>query len=204
MLESLDESEIDDNAWALATHRAEVIRALLAGGDGRLDPAAVRAAATELEIGRTTLYRFISQFRATEVTSALLPARRGRPRGARSLDAERERIIGEEIETFYLRAERPRLSDLVEQIAARCHQGGLTAPNWRTISSRVKSIDAAARAHKRRDAAALQDLVAVPGESEAARTLDVVQIDHTPVDVFVVDAETRLGMTRPWLTLAIS
>ena len=180
-----------------------MIRALLAKGGGRFDPAAVRAAATELGIGRTTLYRFISLFRAAEVTSALLPARRGRPRGTRSLDVERERIIAEEIETFYLRAERPRLSDLVERIAARCNQRGLTAPNWRTVNRRVKSIDAAARASKRRDAAALQDLVAVPGEFEAARPLDVVQIDHTPVDVFVVDAETRLGMTRPWLTLAI-
>jgi putative transposase len=33
--------------------------------------------------------------------------------------------------------------------------------------------------------------------------LDVVQIDHTPVDVIVVDERDRLPIGRPWLSLAI-
>ena len=33
--------------------------------------------------------------------------------------------------------------------------------------------------------------------------LDVVQVDHTPVDVIVVDEAHRLPIGRPWLTLAI-
>jgi putative transposase len=76
-------------------------------------------------------------------------------------------------------------------------------PNWRTISSRVRGVDAVRVARKRHDTSALQTLIAVPGEFVAARPLDVVQIDHTLMGVFVVDAENRLGMTRPWLTLAI-
>ncbi len=203
MAKSGAEAEAGDDAWALAKRRADVIRTLLATGGTSLDPAAVRVATAELGVGRTTLYRFISQFRAAEVTSTLLPSRRGRPAGARSLDAEREKIIAEEIETYYLRAERPRLSDLVERIAGRCHQMKVPIPNWRTISSRVRGVDAVRVARKRHDISALQNLIAVPGEFVAARPLDVVQIDHTPMDVFVVDAENRLGMTRPWLTLAI-
>ena len=92
MAKSGAEAEAGDNAWALATRRADVIRTLLATGGTSLDPAAVRAASAELGVGRTTLYRFISQFRAAEVTSTLLASRRGRPAGARSLDAERERL----------------------------------------------------------------------------------------------------------------
>ena len=87
------------------------------------------AATAELGVGHTTLYHFNSQFRAAEVTSTLLPSRRGRPAGDRSLDAEREKIIAEEIEAYYLRAERPRLSDLVERIAGRCHQVRVPVPN---------------------------------------------------------------------------
>jgi len=30
-----------------------------------------------------------------------------------------------------------------------------------------------------------------------------MQIDHTPVDVIVVDSLTRKAISRPWLTLAI-
>ncbi len=115
----------------------------------------------------------------------------------------RESIIGYEIETFYLRAERPRVSDLVERIGARCHEAGIPAPNWRTIYSRVLRTDAERRAGRRQNHSALAKLVPVPGEFTAARPLDVVQIDHTTVDVFVIDAEDRLGMIRPWLTLAI-
>jgi len=33
--------------------------------------------------------------------------------------------------------------------------------------------------------------------------MEVLQIDHTPVDVIVVDQEQRLPIGRPWLTLAI-
>jgi putative transposase len=33
--------------------------------------------------------------------------------------------------------------------------------------------------------------------------LDVLQMDHTPVDVIVVDSERRLPIGRPWLSLAI-
>jgi putative transposase len=44
----------------------------------------------------------------------------------------------------------------------------------------------------------------VPGQYVTSRPLEVVQIDHTEVDVFLVDETTRKTMDkRPWLTLAI-
>src|SRR5215467_12427668 len=43
---------------------------------------------------------------------------------------------------------------------------------------------------------------ATPGEYSASRPLEVVQIDHTRADVFVVDEQTRTPIGRPWLTLA--
>ena len=198
-----DEADGGEDAWNVAQERATVIRALLMPGGRRLGTAAVTLAAEKLGISRSGLYRLIAIFRSAELTSTLLPTRPGRPTGARSLDARREAIIAHEIETFYLRAERPRLSDLVERIGARCLEAGIPAPNWRTIHSRVLRTDAERRARKRQDHAALANLLPVPGEFTVERPLDVVQIDHTPVDVFVVDAEDRLAMTRPWLTLAI-
>src|ERR1700735_5384387 len=41
------------------------------------------------------------------------------------------------------------------------------------------------------------------GSLEAHWPLSLVQIDHTLVDVIVVDSETRIPIQRPWLTLAI-
>ncbi|MFX4520382.1 integrase, partial [Acinetobacter baumannii] len=41
------------------------------------------------------------------------------------------------------------------------------------------------------------------GSLEAHWPLSLIQIDHTLVDVIVVDSETRTSIQRPWLTLAI-
>ncbi|WP_245501704.1 transposase family protein, partial [Mesorhizobium sp. M2A.F.Ca.ET.067.02.1.1] len=43
----------------------------------------------------------------------------------------------------------------------------------------------------------------VPGEYAAECAFDVVQMDHTLVDVIVVDRQYRRPLQRPWLTLAI-
>jgi putative transposase len=42
-----------------------------------------------------------------------------------------------------------------------------------------------------------------PGHLVAARPLQLVQIDHTQADVFVVDEVARKTIGRPWLTVAI-
>jgi putative transposase len=41
------------------------------------------------------------------------------------------------------------------------------------------------------------------GSLKADWPLSLIQIDHTLVDVIVVDSETRAPIQRPWLTLAI-
>lgn len=198
-----DHPDTDDDAWAVAHQRATVVRSLLSIDKGQLKTAAVFSAAAELGVSRASIYRMMARFRDVERTSALLPSRLGRPSGTRSLNTPRETIISTEIETFYLRPERPKLSQLVERIAQRCHEAEVRAPNWRTVHARVGALDAKTQARKRHDVAALTNLQAVPGEFVASRPLDIVQIDHTPVDVIIVDAETRQAMARPWLTLAI-
>jgi putative transposase len=197
------EAADQDETWAVAAHRAEVIRRLLDGGSGRLKGEKVAAAASELGVSRAGLYRLVARYRALDVTYSLLPLRDGRPKGSRSLDGRRESIIAEEIDQFYLRPERPRLSDLCDRIGARCHEIGARPPNWRTVYARVRGFDAKLKARRRQDAAALSAFAIVPGELVAERPLDLVQIDHTEVDVIVVDPEHRQSVRRPWLTLAI-
>ncbi len=203
MAEDATDPEDDEEAWAIASERAGVIRDLLARNKGRLPGEAAAAAASELGVSRAGLYRLIARYKSTRVTSSLLPPRRGRPKGSFSLDRKREIIIAEEIDSFFLRAERPRLSDLCDRIGARCHEIGIRPPNWRTIHARVRQIEAKRKARRRHDAVGVAALTPVPGELVAERPLDLVQIDHTPVDVIVVDPENRQSVKRPWLTLAI-
>ncbi len=60
-----------------------------------------------------------------------------------------------------------------------------------------------AKARKRGDAALLKSTIAVPGEYRSSRPLEIVQIDHTRVDLIVVDEQTREPLGRPWITLAM-
>ncbi|MEA2730506.1 MAG: hypothetical protein QOF70_4981 [Acetobacteraceae bacterium] len=57
-------TEDDDEAWAIAVHRAEVLRGLLDGGVRPLRGDAVAAAASELGISRAGLYRLLAASRS--------------------------------------------------------------------------------------------------------------------------------------------
>lgn len=198
-----DPAEADDEEWAVACQRSEVLRKLVSVKERGQKTAAIKAAAAELSVSRPTIYRMILRFEETGTTAALLPTQMGRPIGSNSLDAVREGIIKREIQSFFLRPERPGLSQLIERIGERCHAAGRPVPNWRTIHARIEALDPLVRARKRQELSDFARLQAVPGGLEAPRPLDIVQIDHTPVDVIVVDPEGRQTAGRPWLTLAI-
>jgi putative transposase len=181
-----DEEQTADGSdadWEVAEARAGVFRCLLAVSDARERSRMAALAIKELAISRATFYRLLGRFRAAEVTSAVLPGQAGRKVGSRFLDAPREAIIAREISQFYLRPERPRLSQLVEQVQARCHEKNLPPPDWRTIRARVRQVDAGLVGRRRQDRAAMAAAQAVPGELATARPLELVQIDHTKVDV---------------------
>ena len=201
-----DEDQMADGSdadWQVAEARADVFRRLLASNNLRERSHMTALAMKELGISRSTFYRLFARFRAAQITSAVLPEQAGRKEGSRFLDAPREVIIAREISQFYLRPERPRLSQLVERVHARCHENKLPSPDWRTIRARVRQVDAELLARRRQDRAAMAATHPVPGGLATSHPLEVVQIDHTKVDVIVAEATSRMGAVRPWLTLAI-
>ena len=185
--------------------REEVIRSVLQRHDDkRLTIGAVEEIAQELGVSRSTMYRLITAYRAKGTVSSVEPRAQGRRKDTLVLDAKREKLIASTIHEIYLKPERPTMTYLIEQVRARCAQKGLPLPDRRTIKARVDRIDRRTVALKRKDAKGVKATKAVPGQYVAARPLEVVQIDHTEVDVFLVDETTRKTMDkRPWLTLAI-
>jgi putative transposase len=169
----------------------------------RLTVATVDDLASQLGMSRASLYRFIRRFRAESTVTALLPRTRGRPRGLRVLDDKREVLIRRALDEFYLQPTKPPFARLVHDIRLRCLQDNLPPPNWRTVKQRLLEIDLRTRAKRRGDAAVLKATTATPGRYTASRPLEVVQIDHTKVDLIVVDEETGEPCGRPWLTLAL-
>ncbi len=185
--------------------REEAIRSLLKRHDDkRLTIGAVEEIAQELGVSRPTMCRLITAYRAKGTVSSVEPRAQGRRKDTLVLDAEREKLIASMIHEIYLKPERPTMTYLIEQVRARCAQKGFPLPDRRTIKARVDRIDRRTVALRRKDAKGVKATKAVPGQYVASRPLEVVQIDHTEVDVFLVDETTRQTMDkRPWLTLAI-
>ena len=192
-------AEVD---WAEAVRREAVIRPL--AGAARLGRAAAEAAAGKLGLSVPRLYWLIRAFRRHPVTASLLPGRPGQPRGVRRLGPEIEERIEAAIDTIYLKPERPTVKRLFGQVRQDCVAVGLKPPSMKALRARITARSLCVRVQAREGAAVAGDRfrqVRVGLRTE--RRLQVVQIDHTKVDIMLVDDVTRACIGRPWLTLVL-
>jgi putative transposase len=199
----MNSGTVDDKVWDEARSRAGIVARTLPDApiDQRLSLA---EAARELGVDRSTVFRWRARFETERRLSALLPKHRGRPKGHCQVDPRVDELVETQIQTFYLRPERPSIRELVERIRAECNRIGLPPPHWRTVRLRIKRVDARKAMTRREGAAAARAaFTPVVEEYRSAGPLDVVQIDHTIVDLIVVDEVTRTPIGRPVLTLAI-
>jgi putative transposase len=193
--------DISDKRWAEAVWREPIIRSLTASE--RNSRAAVEAAAKTLKLSLSQVYRLIRRFREGQhVTQSLVLDKPGPRKGAFRLPPEIEDIIEQAIETSYYRRERPTKEKLLKEIWANCRAAGLNPPSRKAISARVaarppKEIVTAREGPK----AAHNRLEMVQRGLRPSTPLDIVQIDHTPVDIHLVDELARAPLGRPWLTL---
>ncbi len=190
-------------AWELARRREATLRPL--AESPTVSPFDVQNAAHELRLGRTQIYELIARYRKRPHTSTLLQGKRGRRTRSRFLKPAIEEIVNDVVKKFFLTRERPRVSDLLQFINVACEEQGLPMPNYRTVRRRLRTLDPKLVASKRFGAKAAREVFAPVHASSASLLLplDVVQIDHTPADVIVVDEHDRQPIGRPWLTLAL-
>ena len=115
-----------------------------------------------------------------------------------------EDVIRASIEEVYLTRQKPNVTALVEEVRRRCRALGLQPPSQKAVRLRLAALSAAEIMARREGRKAARDRFApVTGSLDAPWPLSIVQIDHTLVDVIVVDSVTRAPIQRPWLTLAI-
>jgi putative transposase len=194
---------LSDQAWSEARRRAEVIGPL--GEMPQTPDDIVGEAAEKLGLSKRMVYYLLRRWRQSggSVVS-LAPGRRGVRRGKSLLPQEVETVISVAITEVYLTRQRPTVTRLLEAIESRCRDVGLRPPSLGTVQARVRRIDARQRLQKREGRDKARMLSPITGRfPEPDRILDVVQIDHTPVDLIVVDGVHRQPIGRPWLTLAI-
>jgi putative transposase len=202
MADAHDITVVDEAAWNEAVVRATVLRRL--AGQARLNRADVLGACQELGIRRARLYQLLRAYTTRPVTSSLVNRPKGSRLGSRRLSAAVEALIDAAIQTFYRTQQKPSVNALHKEVRRLCWQKGVRAPSWHAVQARVKTIDPKALIADREGANAARDRFRpVPGQYRADHAFEVVQIDHTMVDLIVVDSAHRMALQRPWLTLAI-
>ncbi len=189
-----------ETEWDIACQRAAVLTPLLSHSSA----AGVAEAALQLKISTATTYRLLARYRGNPMPSALLPAKVGLPSGTNLLGLELEELIHRMIRSFYLKKERPRITDLHRRIAVECHRHDLRCPSYKAVWQRIQNLDPALVVRQREGAkAAKERFTAVLDGPQPRRPLDLYQIDHTLADVIVVDDVDRKPISRPWLTIIV-
>ncbi len=164
----------------------------------------VKRVAEQHGVGLSTLYRWIKTYESRRLVSDLAPRRKGRPMPKR-LDAAIEAVIDSVIKDLYLTKQKATGEEVILEVHRRCRAAKLAKPASSTIRKRLRAIDPREKVLKREGRKAAHDKFGrVKGEFPGADSpLAVVQIDHTLLDIIVLDEEMRLPIGRPWLTLAI-
>ena len=196
---------LPERAWAAAKRRAAVI-VPLADSDV-VSSQAARVAGEELGCSERTVYALVLRYRRSGgLLDSLAPRPSSGGRGKARLPRAAERIIAAAIQDEYLTRQKKRIEAVVRAVRERSRAAGITPPAANTIRHRVRAVAAEHAARRREGAtsAAARRLSPAAGVApEAQRPMDVLQIDHTPVDLIVVDEAYRKPIGRPWLTVAI-
>lgn len=159
--------------------------------------------ANEMDVDPTTVYRWIKRFKRTQTLASLIREKPDGGRGGTRINEDIEKIIEHYIKTEYLVEQKPRDHVIVDKVVEACKHAGFSVhPN--TVRNRLRSIPGRLRAEKRDDVRELEKRTPTPGKfPNADFPLQVVQIDHTQMDIEIVDDEFRMPIGRPWITVAI-
>ncbi len=202
----MGQGSLEGSAGEVALERTEVLRPLLSlQKDGHELGSAIEVAAVQLAVSMSTAWRLLGLLRENDGrASALEPKRRGPKHGSFRLPQRVEDLIDRVLRERYLVLERPSFRRVVTEIRAECAAKGFHPPSRQTVKARLDAMDQREVMRKRQGAkAARQVFEPRAGGLDVERPLEVVQIDHTLVDIILVDQVERKPLARPWLTLAV-
>lgn len=195
-----DIADISDHDWKEIERRLQGISNLLSGATR----AQIEQHAKELGVHYTTLYRWLHKYQTTGTLTGLLPFKNGRKEGLTRLDPRVDQIIQDCIERFYLNIQRPCVQVVIDKVFAECYKANCPLPGKNTIRNRIAKISEYDRLKQRGNIDEAKNRFSAAAEKfEADYPLHIVQIDHTLVDIILVDDTTRQPIGRPWITLMI-
>jgi putative transposase len=196
---------VSENEWREAVKRFQALKPLLSMEGAQRTLADVEKTARILGRHPVTVYRWIENYKRTGRLSVFLRKQRS-DRGASRLSNEVDKIIDSAIKQIYLKAESPHMTAVIEEVHLQCFKHGIKKrPHPNTIRARIAMLSDRLKLEKRKGRRAeAEKYDPIKGHFPGAEyPLAVAQIDHTPMDVIVVDEEHRQPIQRPSLTVVI-
>jgi len=194
---------ISNQDWKEAKRRKVVLHQLLEKEKCTLDE--VKQASKQLGLAWRQVYNLLKRYRDyDQQLLALIPKKPTGGKHKPRIPFITEKIINDIIKDKFLSRQRIQISLVAEEIMRCCNVSGVKPPSKQTIRRRIASLSNKLIDQKRSARHASKRYTAVQGYFPAtAQPHDVWQIDHTPVDLIIVDEVFRKPIGRPYLTLAI-
>ncbi|PNV82396.1 MAG: integrase [Sulfurimonas sp.] len=191
-----------DEEWSEAKKKYDAIKELVFRKKSRDE---VEEVAAKYKVTAMTVYRWIKTYEESEKISSLISSKHKRGKKGSRIEPLTNKIIEEVIEELYLTKQRIGFPKIFNTIKAECKKLNITIPHENTVRNRIKTIDPKFALKKRFSAKKANEKYGnFEGEyPEGDFPLEVYQIDHTPLDIILVDSHSRKPLGRPYLTLAI-
>jgi putative transposase len=178
--------------------------------DAPLTARSVQAIAHATGLQERRIRELAKRYRQNPVAESLASLPKGPKPGSRHAAADVLAAIEGLIDEIYLKMAGPSVAESARQIRGlliadngnyRFEPG--VVPSERSIARMIAEISAPQRARTRMGSKARSAHEPHPYEYVSKGFLDVVQMDHTPADVILVDSVERRELGRPWVTLLI-
>lgn len=206
VLVQVDINDISDEDWQKAQKKYLAIKPLIGGAyDEYTGERGYERRADETEVSARTLKRWVKAYKSTNSVASLLDKKRGWQSGKGRISKNLEKVIDDVINEHYLDIQRPSVEATIREVNKRCHKLGFSKPSKNTIRRRIERISERdfLRGRGYREKAKDKFTPKAGFFPNADYPLSVIQIDHTPVDIILVDDKYRKPIGRPFITVAI-
>ena len=122
-------------------------------------------------------------------------------RDKQRLATPRENLLNRLITELFLTRQKRSTADLVRAIRSQSLKSALKPASESTIRRHLKALSLAERRQRGELHPEAKPIYGVTPISDIL--FDWLQIDHTPVDLIIVDPIDRAPIGRPWITVAI-
>jgi putative transposase len=160
---------IPEQDWRTAVKQFALLKPLLEMDSKKRTRAHVEKLAKVLRKHPATIYRWIEAYNDSRRVSAFLRKSRSDQGGSR-LPKGVDEIIDTAINNFYLTAEQPHVSAVIEEVELQCFRANLKRPGASTIRRRVAMLSDRVKLEKRKGKkAAAEKYEPIRGQSVCAR-----------------------------------